>query len=413
MIISIIAVLFTFGLVIFLHEFGHFIVCKLVGIRVDAFSFGFGKELLGFTRGDTRYSLRLIPLGGYVKPAGEDIEETLAEQEKLPDNSKPSVQLENNSQPAAEETGGVPAKAGSAGLAPYMYFAKPWYTRLAVVFAGPTMNYLLAFVLFSGVILFVGEPVPSKAPVIGDLTMGYPAETAGLKSGDRVLRVDGAAVASWAEMAEKIYSKIEKEVSLTYTRGGAEASVKLKTRKAPDGSSRGVIGISPGVEYNRVPLFKGLAMGAHQCWYWTAFTVKTLKSNFDKREKPDLAGPIGIVNIVSKAAHTGLTDLFFLIGLISVAVGFFNLLPIPLLDGGWAVLYLYEGISRRKLTGEIMKYVNGAGIAMLLSILLFATYSDIMRIVSSRTAKKAAAATQEGLDETAKQFGIAVPVKGK
>ena len=357
MIISIIAVLFTFGLVIFLHELGHFIVCKLSGIKVEAFSFGFGPELYGRTSGPTRYSLRAIPLGGYVKPAGENIDEVSG--------------------------------------APDEYFSKPWYTRLGVVAAGPVMNYLLAFTLFSGVILFVGEPAPSNDPVIGDLTQGYPAETAGLKPGDRVLKVDGAGVATWADMAGRISGKKEKEISVTYARAGAEASVKLKTRRAPEGAERGVIGISPAIVYNRVPMLKGLHMGLHQCWYWTAFTVKTLASNFKKREKPDLAGPIGIVNIVSKAAHTGAADFFFLIGLISVAVGFFNLLPIPLLDGGHAVLYLVEGISRRKLNAKVMQYVNGVGMAVLMSILLFATYSDIMRLVSSRAAKKADAAAQE------------------
>jgi regulator of sigma E protease len=357
MILSIIAVLFTFGLVIFLHEFGHFIVCKLSGIKVEAFSFGFGPELYGRTSGVTRYSIRAVPLGGYVKPAGENLEEVSG--------------------------------------APDEYFAKPWYTRLGVVAAGPAMNYLLAFTLFSGVILFVGEPVPSNDPVIGDLTQGYPAETAGLKPGDRVLKVDGAGVATWADMAGRISGRMEKEILVTYERGGAEASVKLKTRRAPEGAERGVIGIAPGIAYNRVPLLKGLHMGLHQCWYWTAFTVKTLASNIHKREKPDLAGPIGIVNIVSKAAHTGAPDFFFLIGLISVAVGFFNLLPIPLLDGGHALLYLGEGIFRRKLSAGVMKYVNGAGIAVLMTILLFATYSDIMRMVSSRAAKKAAAAAAQ------------------
>jgi regulator of sigma E protease len=279
---------------------------------------------------------------------------------------------------------------------PAEYFAKPWYARFAVVLAGPVMNYLLAFVLFSGVILLMGEPRPSSAPVIGDLTQGYPAEIAGLKAGDRIVEVDGQPVPGWKEMSAAIYTKVEQEISVTYERAGEKASVTLKTRKAADaGGSRGVIGIAPGVEYARVPLLKGLAMGAHQCWYWTAFTVKTLASNIHKREKPDLAGPIGIVNIVSKAAHTGVADFFFLIGLISVAVGFFNLLPIPLLDGGWMLLYLYEGISRRKLTGDMMKYVNAAGMVMLLSILLFATYNDVMRIVTSRSAKKAAAAQSQ------------------
>lgn len=393
MILSILAVLFTFGLVIFLHEFGHFIVCKLVGIRVDAFSFGFGRELLGFTRGDTRYSIRLIPLGGYVKPAGEDITEIPAEQDKLPREDKPAASgAGTDAAPAAVE-GAPPAQPGTApqGMQPYMYFAKPWYTRLGVVFAGPVMNYLLAFVLFSGVILLVGEPRPSDSPVIGDLSKGYPAEMAGMKSGDRIISVDGVPVATWTEMAGIIHSKAEKKVSLTYERGGERATLDLVTRAAPGGPKRGVIGIAPGVDYVSVPILKGIAMGAHQCWYWTAFTVKTLASNIYRREKPDLAGPIGIVNIVSKAAHTGVADFFFLVGLISVAVGFFNLLPIPLLDGGWAVLYLFEGISRRKLTENMMKYVNGAGMIMLLSILLFATYNDIMRIITSRAAKRAAA----------------------
>lgn len=355
MIVSIIAVLFTFGLVIFLHEFGHFIVCKLSGIRVEAFSFGFGPELYGRTKGETRYSLRAVPLGGYVKPAGENIDEVSG--------------------------------------APDEYFAKPWYTRFAVVLAGPLMNYLLAFVLFAGVILAVGEPVPSTEALIGDISQGFPADVAGLKGGDRVLKIDGAPVAGWAEMAAAIYAKPEKEIAVTYSRAGAEATVKLTPRAAADGGrTRGVIGISPAVAYSRVPLLKGLSMGAHQCWFWTAFTVKTLASNIYHREKPDLAGPIGIVNIVSKAAHTGMTDLVFLIGLISVAVGFFNLLPIPLLDGGWMVLFLAEGVLRRKVTGDFMKYVNGAGIALLLSIFLFATYSDIMRLVASHSAKKAAAA---------------------
>jgi len=390
MIISILAVLFTFGLVIFLHEFGHFIVCKLVGIRVDAFAFGFGKELIGFTRGDTRYSLRLVPLGGYVKPAGEEIEED-APGEQLTDQTAPPAQIENAAQPGAQENAPVPVKAEEAALAPYMYFAKPWYTRFAVVLAGPVMNYLLAFALFSGVILLVGEPRPSPAPVLGDVSQGSPADLAGLKAGDKILKVDGAATDTWAAMAGAIYAKVEKELTVTYERAGTQATVKLKTRKSPDGGSRGVIGISPGVDYAPVPLLKGLKMGAHQCWYWTNFTVQTLKSNIVKREKPDLAGPIGIVNIVSKAAHTGKADFFFLIGLISVAVGFFNLLPIPLLDGGWMVLFLFEGISKRKLTGNLMKYVNAAGMVMLLTILVFATYNDIMRIVSSRTARKAAA----------------------
>ena len=361
MITSTLAVLFTFGLVIFLHEFGHFVFCKLSGIKVDAFSFGFGKEIIGHTRGVTRYSLRAIPLGGYVKPAGETLDEISG--------------------------------------APDEYFSKPWYIRMGVVLSGPFMNYFLAFVLFSGVILIVGEPAPSTEPVIGEITTGYPADTAGLKTGDRILKVGGLEVASWDAMAAEIHGRLEKEVAVVYRRGAAENEVKLVTRASPDSPARGVIGIAHIVIYKRVPFAKGFAMGLHQCWYWSKFTVTTLASNIAKREKPDLAGPIGIVNIVSKAAHSGMADLFFLIGLISVAVGFFNLLPIPLLDGGWAVLFLFEGIFKRKITPTVMQYMNGIGMTFLISILLFATYSDLVRLKTSHDAKKAAAAAQAAPSE--------------
>ncbi|MCX5785330.1 MAG: M50 family metallopeptidase [Elusimicrobia bacterium] len=353
MVISIIAVLFTFGLVIFLHEFGHFLVCKLVKIKVEAFSFGFGPELFGRTSGATRYSVRAIPLGGYVKPAGENIEEA---------------------------TG-----------APDEYFSKPWYSRLGIVFAGPAMNYILAFALFAGVIITVGEPVPSNEPVIGDIGLGYPAEAAGLKAGDRILSVDGKPVAAWDRMAELIHARVAKETVIEYRRGTETSTVKIKTVKGPQ--AQGIIGISQGIAYIRVGLIKSGKMAAYQCWFWTALTVKTLASNIYHREKPDISGPIGIVNIVSKAAHNGLSDLIFLIGVISVAVGFFNLLPIPLLDGGHAFLYVLEGLTKKKITPKIMQVVNSVGIAIIVGIFVFATYNDINRMITSRQLRKAAAAS--------------------
>jgi len=352
MILSIAAVLFTFGLVIFLHEFGHFLVCKLSKIKVEAFSFGFGPELYGRTKGDTRYSIRAIPLGGYVKPAGENI----------------------------EEVSGNPDE----------YFSKPWYTRLCVVLAGPTMNYLLAFVLFAGIIYTIGKPVYSS--VIGDLAPGLPAAAAGLKPGDKILSVDGVKVTAWDDMAELIHKKVESDVLLEYDRNGSAATMKIRTRRGVNqetGKDMGLIGISPDqsvAAFAKVGALDSLKFGLGQCWFWTAYTVKTLASNIRHRERPDISGPIGIVNIVSKAAHTGMPDLFFLIALISVAVGFFNLLPIPLLDGGHAVLFVMEGIFRRKVTPKVMGWLNSAGIAFVAAIFLFATYSDIKRLVSPKAA---------------------------
>jgi len=360
MIISILGVLLTFGAVIFLHELGHFIVCKFSKIKVEAFSFGFGPELTGYTKGDTRYSLRAIPLGGYVKPAGENIEEVSG--------------------------------------APDEYFSKPWYIRLAVVLAGPAMNYILAFVLFTSVIFLTGQPIASEKAIIGEVIASYPAEAAGLKAGDKILSVNGIKTNTFEEMARVIHKNIEKEISISYEREGdvkgSVSSVKLTTKKDPSGQM-GLIGVSPLTTYAPIGLIKSVNMGAYQCYYWTAFTVTTLASNIYHRQKPDLAGPIGIVDIVGKAAHSGLPNFVFLIALISVAIGFFNLLPIPLLDGGHAVLYIFEGITKKKVTIKVMRVVNSLGIAFLVFILIFATYSDIKRLRIASAQKKAAVAAVE------------------
>lgn len=341
MILSIAAVVFTFGIVIFLHEFGHFLVCKLIGIRVERFSFGFGPEIWGFDYGSTRYSFSAIPLGGYVKPAGE----------------------------SPDEVTGDPSE----------YFSKPWYSRLAVVCAGPFMNYVLAFVLFTGVIFMAGEPVPSTEPVIGELISGFPAQDAGLEKGDRITGINGMEVKTWNQLAKIIHGLPGKEITLSYRRQDMHKDITIVPRSDP-ARKIGLIGIAQEVTYRKVGFVKSIKMGAHQCYFWTAYTVVTLASKIYHKEKPDLAGPVGIVSMVSKAAHSGLANFIFLVGLISVAVGFFNLLPIPLLDGGHVVLYIIEGISRRKLTGKVMQAVNSVGLAILLGILVFATYSDVMRM---------------------------------
>ncbi len=364
MILSVIAVLITFGLVIFLHEGGHFLVCKYFGVRVERFAFGFGPELLGFTSSGTRFSLCAIPLGGFVKPAGESI----------------------------EDCSGHPDE----------YFSRPPGERLLIVAAGPAMNYVLAFLLFTGVVFGRGMPEPSKEPAIGELAAGMPAAKAGLKEGDLFLRVDSVPVSTWDELASVIHRSPGKSVRIEYQREGVSSTVEVTPQLDP-ASSHGIIGIMPRVVYKDLGIAGAAREGLHQCWFWTAFTVKTLAQKIYRREKPDLAGPVGIVQMVSRAAHSGIEDLVFLIGLISVAIGFFNLLPIPLLDGGHAVLYAWEALSRRKLTVKVVNYANSLGLAVLMSILLFATYNDIMRIRQERKEKAAAPAAGQSAAGTARE----------
>ena len=347
------AVVLTFGMVIFLHEAGHFFVCRWLGVRVERFAFGFGPELLGVTgRTGTRFSICAFPLGGFVKPAGEELETSTGK---------------------ADE-----------------YFGQPWNRRLAIVAAGPAMNYILAFALFTGVVFIKGEPETGVA-TIGNMMAGFPADRAGLQVDDTITRINGEEVKTWDEVAGTIHRFPDREIELDYSRRGERRSVRVVPKK-DESSGQGVIGIMPKPVYRPVGFGEAMTEGAKQCWTLTAFTVKTIASKVSRRERPDLAGPVGIVQMVSRAAHSGWEDLVFLIGLISVAIGFFNILPVPLLDGGHGAMYLWEGISGRPLTKEVMARANGVGIAFLLSLLVFATYNDVLRIKSERAARRHPAA---------------------
>lgn len=350
---SVVAVGLTFGLVIFLHEFGHFIVARKLGVRVEKFAFGFGPELIGVTDSTgTRFSICAIPLGGFVKPAGED-----------------------------------PSAAGAADPKPDEYFGKKWNERLAIVAAGPAMNYVLAFTLFTGVVWLKGMPVASKEPVIGNLMVGFPADQAGIELDDRVLAFDGRPLAGWEDLAQSIHRSAGKPIALTLERKGEKIVVKV-TPKPDESGTRGVIGIMPKADYEPVGFVAAAKEGVRQCWAQSKATVTTIAGKLYKRERPDLAGPVGIVQMVHRAAHSGWEDFVFLIGFISVAIGFFNILPVPLLDGGHAVFYIWEGLAGRRPKPELIEKVNGVGIAFLLSLLVFATYNDVLRIRNERAIQK-------------------------
>lgn len=357
---SVVSIAFALGLVIVLHESGHFFACRRLGVRVEKFAFGFGPELIGFTdRLGTRFSLCAFPLGGFVKPAGED-----------------------------------PTDAGAAEPKSDEYFGQSWNRRLIIVYAGPAMNYLLAFTLYTGLIWVKGMPEPSKEPVIGNMMIGFPADKAGIAVGDKVTAFGGRALTGWEDLASSIHLSPNKEITLSIVRDGKPLEIKV-VPKLDEAGTNGVIGIMPKAEYKAVgPLTAGQeALGL--CWRQSKQTVTTIAGKLWKRERPDLAGPVGIAQMISRAAKSGIEEFIFLIGFISVAIGFFNLLPLPLLDGGHAAFYWWEGLRGRRASNEAMEKANTVGIAFLMSLLVFATYNDVLRIRTERSAKKAAAAEQK------------------
>lgn len=344
---------FAFGLVIFVHEFGHFIVAKKSGVKVERFSFGLGPEMIGFQWGETRYCIAWLPLGGEVRMAGEMVTE--------------------DGKPAAPD----PLVDHSRD-----FFQQPWYRRIAIAFAGPFMNYVLAIVLFFAILTIWGEPNQTNKTEIGEVVAGMPAEKAGLQKGDRVLSVQGAPVEDFAKVAEAIHARPGLETQVVFTRNGAEQTVTLVPQVEKEGSKTGLIGIRPAdpvVERSEIGVLPAAKKAAWQCWNISAFTLYYLGQKISARERPDMAGPLGIGQVIVKAVKSGAEDFFYLIGLLSVAIGLFNLFPVPMLDGGHVLYYLIEGLRGKPLSQKVMAKANMVGLAMLLGLLVFATANDIQR----------------------------------
>lgn len=348
--LSILGIAFALGLVVIVHEWGHFIACRLLGIRVEEFSIGFGKLLKQWKdKKETVFSLRAIPLGGYVKPAGEAYCR--------------EVEIKSDDE----------------------FAAKPWWARAIMVFAGAGMNYVLAFFIFFFIILTVGMPVsdPGKVPsVIYEVKDGYPAATAGLMTDDKIININNENINNWAQLLFALkHASNDKltEIPITYVRNGAEHTVNIAFGENQK------LGITVKPVYEKIGIFQSVAMGAYQCYYWTALSLKTIAEKIYHKQAPDMAGPIGIFELVGKGVHRGAEDYFFLIALISVAIGMFNLFPIPILDGGHIVFFIIEGITGKRPTEKVFNNACGVGAVILISLVLFATYQDVGRLKNKGT----------------------------
>lgn len=347
-------VIFAFGIVIFVHEFGHFIVAKKSGVKVERFSFGLGPELVGFQWGETRYCLAWLPLGGEVRMAGEFID---------------------------GENGPI---ASSAADRSRDFFFQPWYRRVMIALAGPFMNYVLAIVIFFLMLVIWGEPIQTNKTQIGDVVAGMPAEKAGLQKGDVLDAIAGETVTDFMEIAARINARPNVETLISYRRDGVPRTVTLVPQPAPNGKT-GLIGIRPAdpvVDRNEIGVGASAKKAALQCWNITSFTLYYLGQKIWAQERPDVAGPLGIGSVIVKAVKSGPEDFFYLIGLISVAIGLFNLFPVPMLDGGHILYYVIEGIRGKPLSHRVMAKANMVGLALLLSLLVFATMNDIQRFRS-------------------------------
>lgn len=345
---NIVVTVFCLGLVVVIHEYGHLLVAKYFKVHIERFSIGFGSELIGWTAKDgIRYSICAIPLGGMVKMAGEYAEER------------------TNS--------------------PDEFFSKPWYQRIAIALAGPVMNYALAFVLFAVTAGVWGVLQPSADPVVGDIVEGLPAAAAKLESGDRILSIDKTPMPSWDALAQYIHEHPNQKLSLEIERKDAAGvpthrTVSLTPKKDSD-TGMGLIGVVQ--RYAKVkPSFWGcLASAGRDVKGWTLQPLRYIGMKIRHFEGPkELSGPLGIAHMVNQATKEGISYVVYLIAIISIGLGLFNIFPIPVLDGGHVFMYLIEGIRRRPLSAKALQWANMAGLAFVLTVFLYATYQDVLRL---------------------------------
>ena len=341
--LTFIASVFVFGLLIVFHEFGHFVVAKIVGIKVNEFSLGFGPKILTATGGETTYNLRLFPLGGFVNMAGMDPNEETDEKDIERGFNKKTV-----------------------------------WQRIAVIFAGPLMNFFLAALLFAVIFAYQGQPVPSGGTGIGDVNPGYPAEIAGLAAGDKIAAVDGIAVDKWNDMAKLINERPEKDISLLVIRGDSELLLEVKTIRDVDGF--GKIGIYPAEEYVKVGLLQSISLGVQWTVAFTVVIMEFLSKMIFGQVPAELGGPVRIVSEIGVAAQVGFIMLLKLAAILSLNLGLFNLFPIPALDGSRILFLVWEKIRRRPVDPVKENFIHLVGFAMLILLMLIITYNDILKI---------------------------------
>jgi regulator of sigma E protease len=437
---AILSVTLVLGIMIFVHEWGHFMAAKLAGVRVDVFSFGFGPRLFGVKRGDTDYRLSALPFGGYVRMAGDN--------------------------PIEERTG-----------ADYEFLSKPRWVRVLIACAGPAMNLLLAFLIFWGIFWVVGTPAedylraspqvaaapqtpansspanavatgdqviavngvktptwekvytqvkdvqpgdkvaitvlrnsseetfdgqmpsppatieslfgyPLLPPFVGEVGIGTPADRAGLRDGDKIITMDGTSIVTWGQLVDHIRHSDGNPIHFMVRRAGQNVPIEITPVQGMGGDGNTVwqVGVLPKVktDYERQSFFPAARTAGLQ----TALGIKQIGTALGglftgKVKIRDLQSVVGIARESGRAAKRGPLDLIFFMAVISLNLGLVNLLPIPILDGGHVLLLMIEGILRRDLSLTIKERFVQVGLVFLLGISAFVIYSDIFKLVQS------------------------------
>ena len=359
--------LFVLSIVVFFHELGHFLVARWAGVRVLTFSLGFGPELVGFNdRHATRWKVSAVPLGGYVKFLGDDTEA-----------STPSADALAN---LTEEE-----RAGS-------FHHKKVGARAAIVAAGPIANFLLAIIIFTCLFTFIGKP--STSARVDKVEANSAAASAGFEVGDIVTSIDGSSIDSFTDMQRIVGTHAGETLHFTVKRGSGTVQLtgtpQLREVKDAFGNTQrlGILGITrqtaPGdIPTERVDPATALWLGIKETWFVVDRTLAYIGGVFTGREAADqIGGPLRIAQISGQVATIGLAALIHLSAVLSISIGLLNLFPVPLLDGGHLLFYAVEAVRGRPLSERAQEMGFRIGLGLVLMLMVFATYHDILHLHS-------------------------------
>jgi regulator of sigma E protease len=364
----IIPFLFVLSLVVFFHELGHFLVGRWCGVRILVFSIGFGPEIIGFNdRYGTRWKISAIPLGGFVKFFGDDNVASVSSSARL-------------------------AGMDEAARAECFVF-QPVRERAAIVVAGPLANFILAIAIFAGIFMLYGKQTMSAR--VDAVQPDSAAATAGFQTGDLVLAIDGHSVESFADMQRIVSASADETLAVTVERNGATLTLKavpaLKEVKDTFGNVHriGILGISRSMaaadmKLQPVPPPRAVWMGIEETWFVVERTLSYIGGVVVGREAADqLGGPIRIAQMSGQVATMGFVALLHLAAVLSVSIGLLNLFPSPLLDGGHLLFYGIEAMRGRPLSERAQEVGFRIGLAIVLMLMIFATFNDIIHLTTS------------------------------
>lgn len=400
--ISIIAFIILLTVIVFFHEYGHFSVARLFGVRVDVFSIGFGKTLFRWRdRAGTEWRISLIPLGGFVKFFGD------ANAASMPDKN-----LEDDAGPATTQFP-RPGSGGPSGLTPeekkVCFHFKPVGVRAAIVAAGPIANFILAIAIFWALLMAFGKYV--RDPVIAQVLPDSAAVEAGLQPGDRVVSIDGRAIADFDDLSLTVKVSAGERLKLVVDRGGEEIVIEATPRREEMEDSfgnkvavgkLGIAGSEKAVRFVRYGPLESLKAATRQVWEILRTTVKFLgRLILGKEDVRQLGGPLKMAQYAGQSVMSGFDESGYaekpgfltmlkvsvatfvnLAAVVSVSIGFLNLLPVPVLDGGHLLYYGYEAVAGKPLGARAQAIGFRVGLALLASLMLFVTWNDINNILS-------------------------------